>query len=58
MTTIERYNRRDFKAFQDSDEELQLGWIKGLVEQVEFANKPDVLSDFVLQLKIRRRFEV
>ena len=58
MTTIERYNRRDFKAFQDSDEELQLSWIKGLVEQVEFANKPDVLSDFVLQLKIRRRFEV
>ena len=58
MTTIERYNRRDFKAFQDSDEELQFSWIKGLVEQVEFANKPDVLSDFVLQLKIRRRFEV
>ena len=58
MTTVEPYDRRKFKAFQNSDdEELQLSWIKGLIEQVEFANKPDVLPDFVLQLRIRRRFE-
>ena len=58
MTTTDQYDRRNFKAFQNSDDEdLQLNWIEGLVEQVEFANKPDVLPDFVLQLRIRRRFE-
>ena len=58
MTTLEPYDSRKFKAFQNSDGgELQLSWIKGLIEQVEFANKPDVLPDFVLQLRIRRRFE-
>ncbi len=57
MTTVEPYDRRKFKAFQNSDEKLQLSWIKGLIEQVEFANQPDVFPDFVLQLRIRRRFQ-
>jgi hypothetical protein len=57
MTTTDQYDRRKFKAFRNSDdEELQLSWIKGLLDQIEFANKPDVLPDFVLQLRIRRRF--
>ena len=55
MTTIDRYVRRDFKAFENSDEELQISWIKGLSDQIEFANQPEVLPDFVLQLRIRRR---
>jgi hypothetical protein len=33
----------------------QLEWIKGLEKQVDFANDPEVLSDFTLELKIRRR---
>ena len=41
MTTVEPYDRRKFKASQNSDdEEIQLSWIRGLIEQVEFANKP------------------
>jgi len=35
----------------------QLDWIKGLKAQVDWANNPEVLSDFVLYLGIRRRFE-
>ena len=46
MTTVKPYDRRKFKAFQNSDEELLHSWIKGLIEQVEFANQPDVLPDF------------
>ena len=54
MTTVEQYDARKFKASQNS-EDIQLSWIKGLIEQLEFANKPDVLLDFVLQLSVRRR---
>ena len=57
MATKEFYDRHKFKAFQNSDDEkLQLSWIKGLIDQIEFANKPDVLPDFFLQLKICRRY--
>lgn len=35
----------------------QLDWIRSLKEQVDFANNPDVLTDFVLYLGIRRRIE-
>jgi hypothetical protein len=34
----------------------QIEWIKGIQKQVDFANNPQVLSDFTLQLKIKRRF--
>ena len=35
----------------------QLEWIRSLKEQIDFANNPEVLSDFILYLGIRRRFE-
>ena len=35
----------------------QLDWIKGLKSQVDWANNPEVLSDFVLYLGIRSRFK-
>lgn len=38
-----------------SSEEVQLKWIDGLVEQIEFANDPDVLPDYFLHLKIAKR---
>lgn len=57
MTTTHQYDKRNFKAFEHSeDEEIQLNWIKGLIDQIEFANKPDVLPDFVLNLRIARRY--
>lgn len=31
--------------------------IKGILDQVKFANNPDVLPDSVLYLGIRRRYE-
>ena len=52
MTTIDQFDRRNFKAFQNSDdEELQLSWIKGLFDQINFANRPDVLPHFRSQFK-------
>ena len=55
MTTTDKYDRRNFKVFQNSeDEALQLSWIKGLIEQIEFANRPDILPNFVLNLRIQR----
>jgi len=39
----------NFQDFHNSDdEELQLRWIKGIIEQIDFANNPEVLPDFVL----------
>jgi hypothetical protein len=51
------YNKEDFKSFHnsDSDEEIQLSWIRGILDQIEFANRPEVLPDFVLHLDVRRR---
>jgi hypothetical protein len=57
MTTEEEYYNPAHKRFQDlaSDEKLQLDWIRGLLDQIEFANRPEVLPDFVLRLDVRRR---
>ena len=55
-TTVNKYDIRKFKAFEPSDEEgLQIDWIRGLLDQIEFANRPEVLSDYVLGLVVRRR---
>ena len=35
----------------------QFDWIRALKEQIDFANNLEVLSDFVLYLGIRKRFE-
>jgi hypothetical protein len=35
----------------------QLEWIRKLKEQVDWANNPEFLTDFVLYLGIRRRYE-
>jgi hypothetical protein len=43
--------------FTDPDKQLQLDWIKGLLEQIEFADRPEVLPDYVLHLDIRRRIK-
>ena len=40
---------------QSSDEKIQVDWIRGLLDQIEFANRPEVLPDYVLRLDIRRR---
>lgn len=49
---IKKISRSDEKWIS---KKYQLEWIKGLKEQVDFANDPKVLSDFTLELKIRRR---
>ena len=63
-TTKKEYRTEDlglsgnFQIFNNSeDEEFQVRWIKGLIEQIAFANRPEVLPDFVLYLRIRRRYE-
>jgi hypothetical protein len=38
-----------------SNEKGQLQWILGLVEQIEFANRCDVLPDYVIDVTVRRR---
>lgn len=57
MTTEEEYHNPAHKRFQNltSDEKLQLDWIRGILDQIEFANKPEVLPDFVIRLDVRRR---
>ncbi len=55
--TTEEYHNPAHKRFQDlaSDEELQLDWIRGILDQIEFANRPEVLPDFILRLDIKKR---
>lgn len=54
MTTIGPYNKHKFKGFlADRDKEIPLNWIKGLLEQIEFANRYDVLRDYVIEIRIR-----
>jgi hypothetical protein len=69
MTSNIRYPTRPYKGnvlgkkikkITTADEKLmsviyQLEWIKGLQEQVDFANNPEVLSDFIIKLEIKRR---
>jgi hypothetical protein len=38
-----------------SNEQVQLDWIAGIQEQVDFANNPDVLPDYMLYLKVAKR---
>jgi len=38
-----------------SNEMIQLQWILGLVEQIEFANKSDVLLDYFIDKIVRRK---
>jgi hypothetical protein len=35
-----------------SNEQVQLDWIAGIQDQVNFANNPDVLPDYILYLKV------
>jgi hypothetical protein len=48
-----------FKPVSEVDnEQVQSDWISGIQDQVDFANNPDVLPDYVLQLKVaKRKFE-
>ena len=57
MTTEEEYCNPAHKLFQNlvSNEKIQVDWIRGLLDQIEFANRPEVLPDFVLRLDVRRR---
>ena len=62
MTTLENISSDNNKSSSDRKEKFlsikyQLDWIKGLKAQIDFANNPEVLSDFVLYLGIRRRYE-
>ena len=34
---------------------IQLQWIEGLRSQVQWLNRPDILTDYVLQLRIYRK---
>ena len=45
---------KDSDRDRDRDR-IQQEWINGIVQQIEFANKPDVLPDYFLQLKIVKR---
>jgi hypothetical protein len=65
MTLEERYSNQAFNLFQDrrrkrsrinSKSDYQLDWIKGIQDQIAFSNNPDVLPDYVLYLKIARRW--
>ena len=47
--------RNKFIAELDFNEQVQLNWIKGIKEQVDFANRRDVLPDYFLHLKVTRR---
>ncbi len=38
-----------------TNEGVQLDWIRGLLEQIEFANNPDVLPDYILEFKVAKR---
>jgi hypothetical protein len=40
-----------------NDESIQLRWIAGILEQIEFANREEVLPDYVIDVKIRRRWD-
>jgi hypothetical protein len=58
MTTelfYERQKRKKLIITSLDNEQVQLDWINGLLEQIEFANRPEVLPDYILQLKIARR---
>jgi hypothetical protein len=62
MTATENNNTAPINSFSARKEKFlsiryQLDWISALKEQIDFANNPEVLSDFVLYLGIRKRFE-
>jgi hypothetical protein len=60
MTTEEQYDNPTDKRLRREkflSIKYQLDWIKSLKDQVNWANNPEVLPDFVLYLGIRRRFE-
>jgi hypothetical protein len=53
-------SRKNTKIIATVDERLlsmvyQLKWIKGLQEQIDFANNPEVLSDFIVEFKVKWR---
>jgi len=50
---VKEYSRDHIKKV--SNENVQLQWILGLVEQIEFANRYDVLPDYVIDVTVRRR---
>lgn len=55
--TLELYppKRRRKLSKTVSNEQVQFDWIQGLIEQIEFANNPDVLPDYILYLKVAKR---
>lgn len=57
MTTEVKYFNPAHKLFEvlASAEKIQVDWIRGLLDQIEFANRPEVLPDYVLRLDVRRR---
>jgi hypothetical protein len=58
MTTdlfYERNKRRKLFVTPLDNEQVQRDWIQGLLEQVDFANRLDVLPDYILRLKIAKR---
>jgi hypothetical protein len=64
MTVEQRYYNQPINLFQDrrkkrrtnNKSDYQLDWIKGIQDQIAFSNNPDVLPDFILTLKIARRW--
>ena len=41
-----------------SNEMVRLQWILGLVEEIEFANKSDVLPDYFIDITVRRKSQM
>ena len=48
---VREYSRDQIKKV--SNEMVQLQWIFGLVEEIEFANKSDVLPDYSIGITVR-----
>ena len=52
---LNKQKKNTFVTIVDN-KQVQLDWIKGLVEQIEFANRVDVLPDYILQLRVAKRW--
>ena len=48
---VRGYSRDQIKKV--SNEMVQVQWILGLVEEIEFANKSDVLPDYSIDITVR-----
>jgi len=53
---VRGYSRDQIKKV--SNEMVQVQWILGLVEEIEFANKSDVLPDYFIDITVRRKSQM